>query len=69
MDMLDSREIITTWGRGRLAKDLDIPKERVRSWVRQNSIPVGYWQKLLNKAPERNIHISGDLLIDIAARD
>ncbi len=62
-------EIVHAWGRETLAKDLNVPKERVRAWERFGSIPAEYWRELLNKAPERNIHISGDLLIDIAARD
>ena len=69
MDMLDSREIIAIWSRRQLARDLNVPVERVRGWERQNSLPASYWRELLNKAPERNIDISGDLLIDIAARN
>ena len=67
--MDSNREIIRTWGIKRLAEDLGIPRERVRGWERWDSLPASYWRELLNKAPERNIHISGDLLIDIAARD
>ena len=63
------REIVQTWGRQTLASDLNIPEERVRAWERFDSIPAGYWQNMLNKAPERNINISGDLLINIAAKN
>lgn len=69
LGMHSNREIIRTWGRQQLATDLGVPKERVRGWERWDSLPASYWRELLNKAPERNIDISGDLLIDIAARD
>ena len=62
-------EIVESWGRSELAFDLKVPKERTRQWSRDNSIAAWYWKDLLSKAPERNIDISGDLLIDIAARD
>ena len=66
--MRTNREIIRMWGRGQLAADLGIPKERVRGWERWDSLPASYWRELLNKDAERNIDISGDLLIDIAAK-
>lgn len=61
--------IIVAWGRKLMAKDLRVPAERVRGWERQNSLPAGYWKSLLEKAPARNIAISPDLLIDLAAKD
>ena len=67
--MSGNRKIIEAWGRAQLAVDLDIPKDRVRGWERHDTIPKEYWRELLNKAPERNISISPDLLIDLAARN
>ncbi len=66
-------EIVQTWGRANMASDLSVPgeqvpEERVRSWERFNTIPDKHWRRLLNKAPARNISISPDLLIDLAAR-
>ncbi len=61
-------EIVKAWGRKNMASDLSVPKERVRGWERFDGIPDEYWQELLDKAPERNIEISPDLLIDLAAR-
>ena len=69
LGMESHREIVQTWGRQTLASDLDIPEERVRAWERFNSIPAGYWQDLLSKAPERDIDISPELLIELAARN
>jgi hypothetical protein len=62
-------EIVEKWGRAQMAADLGIPKERTRQMWRDNSIPAWYWKRLLKKAPERNIKVSPDLLIDLAARD
>ncbi len=62
-------DIVMVWGREELAADLSVPVERVRGWERFNLIPNKHWQELLNKAPERNIKISPELLIDIAAKD
>jgi len=63
------REIVETWGRQQMATDLGVPKERARQWSRDNSIPQWYWKGLLAKAPDRNILVSPELLIDLAARD
>lgn len=62
-------DLVELWGRNELAGDLGVPKNRVRNWVRHDSIPDVYWRALLNKAPDRGIDISPDLLIDFAARD
>ncbi len=62
-------EIVKAWGRKNMASDLNIPKERVRGWERFDGIPDEYWQELLDKAPERNIEISPEILIDLAARN
>ena len=67
--MQSHREIVRAWGREALAADLNIPKERVRAWERFGSIPAEYWQDLLSKAPDRNIEISPEILIRLAARD
>ena len=67
--MQNMAKLIDTWGRAELAKDLGVPKERVRGWRRHDVLPPKYWKRLLEKAPARNIKISPDLLIDIAARD
>ena len=67
--MQNFTEIVETWGRTELAADLNVPKERVRGWERFNTIPDEYWKKLLSKAPDRNIDISGDLLIELASRE
>ncbi len=67
--MNSNTEIIDQWGRVLLAVDLGIPPDRVRNWERHDSIPKEYWRELLNKAPERNIRISPELLIDLAARN
>ena len=66
--MKSHSEIVRAWGRDEMAADLDVPKERVRAWERFDCIPDKYWRELLNKAPERDISISPDLLIDLAAR-
>ena len=67
--MESHREIVQTWGRQALASDLEIPEERVRAWERFDNIPAGYWQNMLNKAPDRNIDISPEILIRLAAKN
>ena len=67
--MNSHREIVRAWGQGTLAADLNVPKDRVRGWYRNDGIPEEYWRELLNKAPERNISITGELLINLAARN
>ncbi|KKK55593.1 hypothetical protein LCGC14_3073010 [marine sediment metagenome] len=62
-------EIVKTWGRADMAKDLGVTEERVRNWERLDSIPDDFFRRLLDKAPKRNIRISPDLLIDLAARN
>ena len=62
-------DIVNAWGRERMASDFDVPKERVRSWERFNTFPVEHWKLALKLAPNRNIEISPDLLIDLAAKD
>jgi DNA-binding transcriptional regulator YiaG len=62
-------EIVRKWGRENLAADLQVPKERVRAWERFDTIPDEYWKEMLATAPQRNIRISPNLLIDLAARD
>ena len=62
-------EIVNTWGVTEMAFDLGVPKERVRGWMRYNMLPPANWRRLLEKAPSRNIDISPDLLIDLAARE
>lgn len=61
-------EIVETWDRFELAYDLRVPPERVRGWLRDNSIPSSYWKDILSMAPDRGIDITPDLLIDLAAR-
>ena len=51
-----------------LADDAGVDIEAVRGWRKRDSIPARYWKKLLDKAPERNIEISPEILIDLAAR-
>ena len=63
------REIVETWGRRQMGLDLGVPKERARQWSRDDSITAKYWKRLLAKAPDRNIDVSPELLIDLAARD
>ena len=67
-------EIVKAWGRAEMADDLStpserVPEERVRGWERFDNIPDKHWQELLKRAPERNICISADLLVNLAARD
>lgn len=62
-------EIVESWGRAELAADLGVPKERTRQWSRDDTIHAKYWRGLLEKAPERGIRVSPELLIDLAARD
>ena len=52
-----------------LADDAGVDIEAARGWRKRDSIPAKYWKVLLNKAPERNIDISGDLLIELASRE
>ena len=52
-----------------LASDAGVDVETVRGWRKRDSIPAKYWRELLDKAPKRNIRISPDLLIDLAARN
>ena len=66
--MKNFTEIVETWGRTNMVADLGVPKDMPRQWSRDNSIPAWYWRRLLNKAAERNIAISPDTLIDLAAR-
>ncbi len=66
--MDDFFEIVEIWGRPEMSADLKIPKDMPRQWWRDNSIPAWYWRRMLDKAPERNIDISNDLLIDMAER-
>lgn len=64
------RDIISAWpGVDFLAVDIGVGVETVRGWWKRDSIPVKHWKRLLDKAPERNISISPDLLIDLAARN
>ena len=58
--------IVRSWGCEKLASDLGVPKERVRSWERFNTFPDEYWKLAVKLAPTRNIEISLDLLADIA---
>jgi len=67
--MRSNTEIVIKWGRALLAADLDIPEDRVRNWERSDSIPKEYMREMVEKAPERNIQISDELLIDLAARN
>lgn len=67
--MQNFTEIIKHWGRDQMAADLGVPKERVRGWERFNKLPQEHWRLLLSKAPERNIAISPDILIDFAAKN
>ena len=62
-------EIIRAWGRAEMAADLGVPKERVRSWERFDTFPDEHWKLALELAPTRNIEISPDLLIELAARN
>ena len=63
-------EIVETWGRKEMAADLNLSnKDMPRQWSRDDSITAKHWKRLLEKAPERNISISPDLLIDLAARN
>jgi len=63
------REIVETWGRTKIANDLGVPKERARQWSRDDSITAKYWQDLLSKAPSRDIDISPEVLIRLAAKN
>ena len=67
--MESQREIVQTWGRQTLASDLNVPEERVRAWERFNSIPAGYWKEMLSKTPDRDIDITPETLIRLAARN
>ena len=67
--MKSMTELVVAWGRKELAGDLGVPVERVRAWERFNTIPDKHWRELLDKAPKRNIKISPELLIDLAARN
>ena len=62
-------EIVRAWGRTKMADDIGVTEERVRNWERLDSIPDDFFRRLLDKAPERNIEISPDLLINLAARN
>jgi len=62
-------EIVESWGRQQMATDLGIPKERARQWSRDDSITAKYWKDLLSKAPDRDIDISPETLIRLAARN
>lgn len=44
-------------------------KDRVRKWDQLDILPVEHWQTLLEIAPSRDIDISPELLIELAARD
>lgn len=62
-------EIVETWGRKEMVVDLGLSnKDQPRQWSRDDSITAKYWRRMLDAAPKRNIHISPDLLIDLAAR-
>jgi len=67
--MKDFTEIVETWGRTNMVDDLGLPKDMARQWSRDNSIPAWYWRELLSKAPGRNISLSPEILIDLAARN
>ena len=68
---MDSFEnIICGWpGMDVLASDAGVDVETVRGWRKRDSIPAKYWRELLDKAPKRNIKISPELLIDLAAKN
>ena len=44
-------------------------KDRIRKWDQLDILPVEHWQALLEIAPSRDIDISPELLIELAARD
>ena len=67
--MQNISDLIDVWGRAELAHDLGVPKERVRGWRRHDTLPQKYWKRLLKIAPDRNIDISPEMLIDLAERD
>lgn len=63
-------QIINAWPSiGEFANDMGVNVETARGWRKRDSIPAKYWKRLLNKASQRNISISADILVDLAARN
>lgn len=60
-------ELIDTYGRARLAEDMEIPVNRVRNWQRHNNIPADYWRELIELANVRGIGIDAAGLVEWAA--
>ena len=62
-------QIVDRWpSRQVFVSDLGVEEETVRGWVRRDSVPSGYWKRLLKAARKRRIKITPELLIDLADR-
>lgn len=51
---------------GEFATDIDVPYQRAYGWVRRNSIPSQYWQRLTDAVTERGSWLSSDELLRIS---
>jgi len=50
------KEIIEKWGTpAELSKDLGLGYQQVYGWFRRNSIPTGYWERVVTAATLRGI--------------
>ena len=68
--MKEFNDIAERWpSRAMFATDLGVKYTTARGWSQRDSIPSAYWRALINAGMRRNIEISPDLLIDLAAKD
>ena len=62
-------QIVDRWPSKQIfASDMKVGDETVKGWVRRDSVPSGYWKRLLKAARKRRIKITPELLIDLADR-
>ncbi len=53
----------------RAARDIDVPKERLRMWLRQGNVPPRYWPQLITAVRDRfEIKLTEKQLTDAVVR-
>ncbi len=65
---MNHRAIIDLWPSFQLiVEDMGVPERRARGWKQRNSIPDDYWADLVNKARQRRLYVTPELLMNAAA--
>lgn len=63
------RQIISAWPSvPDLARDIKEDYQKVWRWYDRNSIPDNKWKKVLKAAKKRDIPLTAEILINIAAK-